>query len=156
MEMGVLCSNLCIDMITSIQYQIRASIVFYQKTQHREILEWLHSKLLYGYIRDRNDGMSEYTVVGIRQVMEILEELSPYLRLKKKHTEVARRICHLIPQYKRTNPETLLEAATLVDMFAQLNYSKKRQNTRAVLEEVLIRKGLFPVTTDSKNLCNRG
>ena len=46
-------------------YQVRVSIVFYQKQVHQEILSWLKTKLNYGYIRQRNDGMAEYTIVGL-------------------------------------------------------------------------------------------
>lgn len=126
------------------KYQIRASIVFYQKTKHREILEWLHSKLAYGYIRNRNDGMSEYTIVGIRQVMDVLERIASYIRLKKKHVELARKISALIPQYKRTDPKILLKAAAFVDQFVELNYSKKRQNTKVTLEKSLKDEGYIP------------
>ena len=53
-------------------YQVRTSIVFYQKSSHKEILSWLKKQLKYGYIRDRNDGMTEYTIVGFKEVQEIL------------------------------------------------------------------------------------
>ncbi|MCX6791682.1 MAG: hypothetical protein NT149_01440, partial [Candidatus Gottesmanbacteria bacterium] len=37
-------------------YQVRASVVFYQKTSQKKILRWLIHKLRCGYLRDRNDG----------------------------------------------------------------------------------------------------
>jgi intein-encoded DNA endonuclease-like protein len=64
-------------------YQVRVSVVFYQKDSHKEILSWLKRKLGYGYIRHRNDGMVEYTIVGLKEVKEILNVLYPYVRLKK-------------------------------------------------------------------------
>lgn len=126
------------------KYQIRASIVFYQKTTNRWILEWLHSKLSDGYIRDRNDGMTEYTIVGLRPVMKVLEQLSPFLRLKKEHVKLAKKIYALLPYRKRIDPRILLKAAILVDKFAELNYSKKRKNTAKQVREALIQGGYIP------------
>ena len=113
-------------------YQIRASIVFYQKTVNSEILNWLKDKLKYGYIRQRKDGMTEYTIVGKNYVVEIIKLLYPYLRLKKKHADVVLQIGKLWP--KKFNPENLITLAKLVDKFQELNYSKKRKNTSETLK----------------------
>ena len=125
-------------------YQVRASLVFYQKTNNRFILEWLKSKLHRGYIRNRNDGMSEYTIVGIKPVLEILKQLQPFLRLKKKHAQLAKSIGALLPYYKKIDIKTLLKAAKLVDKFKELNYSKKRTNTSIKVSNFLKEKGYIP------------
>jgi hypothetical protein len=114
-------------------YQVRASVVFYQKTKHRAHLEWLKKCFACGYVRDRNDGMSEYTIVGIKPVMKTLSDLKPYLRLKKPHAELAERIFKALP--KRFTPDRLMSIAKLVDEFRDINYSKKRRNTAATLKE---------------------
>ena len=112
-------------------YQVRASIVFYQKTKHRSHLEWLKTKFHDGYIRDRSDEMSEYTIVGIPPVKRVLTLLRPYLRLKQKHALLALKIIRQLP--KRFASKQLLVVAKLVDQFIQLNYSKKRKNTTKTL-----------------------
>ena len=114
-------------------YQIRASIVFYQKTRNKSILFWLKSKLKHGYIRDRNDDMTEYTIVGKDYVVETLKVLRPYLRLKKEHVKIALMINKKWP--KRFNKKNLLVISRLVDKFKELNYSKKRKNTTKTLED---------------------
>ena len=114
-------------------YQVRASIVFYQKKTQKRILKWLKTKLRYGYIRDRTDEMTEYTIVGKNFVVEILHLLYPYLRLKKKHAEIAFEISRRWP--KKFNPKNLLVIGKFVDMFQQLNYSKKRKNTCITLDK---------------------
>lgn len=112
-------------------YQVRVSIVFYQKTTHKEILSWLQKKLHYGYIRDRNDAMSEYTIVGLKEVQETLELLSPFLRLKKV---LARHMLALIRAHpKRMTKEVLIRLSKLVDKTAMFTYSKKRTNTSATI-----------------------
>ena len=114
-------------------YQVRASIVFYQKTIHRDHLEWLKELFGYGYVRDRTDGMSEYTIVGFTAVHDVLTELAPFVRLKRPHVALAMRIFRELP--KRFTPERLIAVGQLVDQYQQLNYSKRRQNTVAALEQ---------------------
>ena len=125
-------------------YQIRASIVFYQKTKYRNFLEWLKKRLDYGYIRNRNDDMSEYTIVGASPVNEILKLLYPYLRLKKQHAEVAMSVLDQMPESGwKMKPKLLLELSREVDKFAYLNYSKRRTNTSEKVEEFLKSRDLL-------------
>ncbi len=123
-------------------YQVRASVVFFQKTVHRDHLEWLKTKLHAGYVRDRNDGMSEYTIVGIKPVRTTLELLQPFIRLKHLHAVLAFKIFEALP--KRFTPERLITVGKLVDQFVQLNYSKRRTNTTQIIEKFFAEK--TPVT----------
>ena len=134
-------------------YQVRTSIVFYQKQKNQKILHWLKEKLDYGYIRDRNDGMSEYTIVGFKEVEEVLMLLHPHLRLKKV---LAKRVIDLIQSHpKKMSPEQLIRISTLVDETATFNYSKKRINTCETIKAFLKDANLFPVETESANLAGR-
>lgn len=132
-------------------YQIRASIVFYQKQQYTAFLSWLKTKLKYGYIRKRNDGMCEYTIVGTSAVKVILTKLLPYLRLKKRQAELALKVLGQMPGTgRKLGPKILLNLAAEVDKFAYLNYSKKRTNTSSVVREFLkLHNFLDSVETDS-------
>jgi intein-encoded DNA endonuclease-like protein len=123
-------------------YQIRASIVFYQKTIYKSHLEWIKSILKVGYLRDRNDGMSEYTIVGIPFVSRILRLLKPYVVLKKPQLVVALKIDEVLKN--RIGLEGLIEASKLVDEFANMNYSKKRTNTSSVFINYLKEHNLYP------------
>jgi hypothetical protein len=133
-------------------YQIRASIVFYQKTQYKDFLFWLKEKLLFGYIRDRKDGMSEYTIVGIKSVEGVLLTLKPYIRLKRKQVDLTLLVLSQMPgQGRHMTPKLLLKLSTEVDKFGELNYSKRRTNTSAKVREFLQSRGLLdPVETDPK------
>ncbi|OGC59986.1 hypothetical protein A3A70_01770 [candidate division WWE3 bacterium RIFCSPLOWO2_01_FULL_42_11] len=132
-------------------YQIRASIVFYQSQQNRPFLEWLKENLQDGYIRDRNDGMSEYTIVGSVPVSQILTTLLPYLRLKQRQAELALSVLSKMPgSGRKMTANLLVELSEEVDKFAFLNYSKRRTNTSLkVLEFLQLRSLLNPVETDS-------
>jgi len=120
-------------------YQIRASIVFYQKQQHQPFLRWIQNQFDgVGYIRNRNDGMSEYTIVGIADVGKILRMLLPYLRLKKRQAEVVLNAISQMPgSGRKMTEEKLLTLAKKVDSFLELNYSKKRVNTSEKLRAFL-------------------
>ncbi len=129
-------------------FQVRTSIVFYQKQSHQEILHWLKGKLKYGYIRQRNDGMAEYTIVGFNEVLEVLTLLYPYLRLKKDLTQC---VVHLIKGHpKKMSPSELIRLSKLVDETAKFNYSKKRTNTCDTIRVFLKDTNLFPVETEAK------
>ena len=128
-------------------YQVRVSLVFYQKQSHQQILAWLKSKLKIGYIRQRNDGMAEYTIVGLNEVEQILILLAPYLRLKKV---LARKVLKLIRVHpKKMDPQKLMRISKLVDETAGFNYSKKRTNTSLTIERFLKDTNLFPVETEA-------
>ena len=127
-------------------YQIRVSIVFYQRENHNEILYWIKKKLKYGYIRQRNDDMTEYTIVGLKVVYEVLKTLYPYLRLKKQLAKLVMRLIGMIP--KKMSPKLLLKLSLIVDQTAKFNYSKKRTNTSKTIVDFLERHNLFPVETD--------
>ena len=132
-------------------YQIRASIVFYQKSQYRDFLFWLKEQLYVGYIRDRNDGMSEYAIVGVNPVSSLLKKLLPYLRLKKKQAELALSVINEMPgSGRQMMAKDLLRLSKEVDKFLLLNYSKKRTNTSIVVEQFLRSRNLLdPVETEA-------
>ena len=128
-------------------YQIRTSIVFYQKSRNQIILQWLKSRLELGYIRQRNDGMVEYTIVGLRKVKNILTILLPYLRLKK---ELAEQVIKLIREHpKKMTPKELVRMSKRVDGTARFNYSKKRTNTSETVRLYLKKANLIPVDTEA-------
>ena len=128
-------------------YQIRTSIVFYQKSKNQRILQWLKSQLKFGYIRSRNDGMTEYTIVGLREVEAVLKTLLPYLRLKKELAEQVVKLIKVIP--KRMTPEELVRLSRLVDDTAKFNYSKKRTNTYEQVRSYLEKSNQIPVETEA-------
>ena len=123
-------------------YQIRTSIVFYQKLKNQEILHWLKSRFKIGYIRHRNDGMVEYTIVGFKEVESILTTLLPYLRLKQKLSEQVLKLIKTHP--KRMTPEELIRMSELADSTAKFNYSKKRTNTSETVRSYLKQSNLYP------------
>jgi hypothetical protein len=120
-----------------LRYQIRVSVVFYQKSTHQEFLLWLKEQLGYGYVRMRNDGMSEYTVVGLREVEYVLTLLYPFLRLKKDLTRDVLNLIKQHPAQRKMTVSKLISLSSLVDRTASFNYSKKRTITSDTVIEFL-------------------
>ena len=127
-------------------YQIRVSIVFYQKEDRKHFLEWLKGHLKHGYVRVRNDQMAEYTIVGYQPVYEVLTKLLPYLRLKQALAQKVIDLCvkGIGSSSQRMTPQELLERAALVDETAKYNYSKKRTTTQATVKQFLQTHHLVP------------
>lgn len=136
-------------------YQIRVSIVFYQKTIHQEILLWLKEQLGYGYIRNRRDGMSEYTIVGLSEVSYVLTLLYPFLRLKKKLAKEVLTLINKHPGSRKMTSEKLIILSRLVDKTARFNYSKKRTITSYSVENFFKNKQNLPVETGVQVALNK-
>ncbi|HQJ16051.1 MAG TPA: LAGLIDADG family homing endonuclease [Candidatus Omnitrophota bacterium] len=126
------------------KYQIRSSVCFYQDSNHKEGLKWIRDKIGFGYIRDRNDGVSDYTVVGPERVEWLLKMVEPYVVFKAEHVKVALKLLNAMKENRKPSPGQFLELAKLVDSFAILNYSKKKKNNAANVKEHLNSKGLIP------------
>ena len=124
-------------------YQIRSSIVFYQKTKYKDFLNWLKEVFKCGYVRERNDDISEYTIVGHDEVKRVLKLLQPYVRLKKAQIKLAIEILKKIKEVDVLTPKLLLKFSKSVDQFAMLNYSKKRTNNSKKVEAHLRSKNLL-------------
>lgn len=132
-------------------YQIRASIVFFQKNNNKKILRWLIHKLRCGYLRDRNDGLSEYTIVGFKDVYKILRALEPYLLIKKKQAKLAIRIINRIESLPLLTSGLMLRLSKEVDKFQTLNNSKKRFNNSETLRKFFHVNTFDPVSTDPRH-----
>lgn len=109
------------------KFQLRISIVFYQKTTKYWILLWLKKKLKYGTIRKKNDGMSEYSILSSDPVNHILLKLKPYIKIKKKLLKL---ILNIIKHKKEIKSiDDFINLCKLVDLTSILTYSKKRKIT---------------------------
>ena len=118
-----------------LKFQIRVTITFFQKSSRHWMVLWLKKKLQFGTIRKRNDGISEYILVGPKDVEIILEHISPYLKIKRRQAVLALQI--IKNKLKSQDPNALLKSCELVDRFELLNDSKKRTVTSAVVRSEL-------------------
>jgi hypothetical protein len=123
-------------------FYIRASISFSQSTSARDGLERIQSMLGGGgYLRDRGTGMSDLVITSRPIVVEILQDVEPYVIFKKTHV---RRALELLPLLRGVkDPEVLLHLAHQVDAFATLNYSKTKRISAADVEQHLRSMGVL-------------
>ena len=109
------------------QFQIRVSIMMYQKTsRHWFLLHWLNI-LKIGTLRKKNDFMSELAIVGVTPVKKLLLQLLPYLMVKKP---TAKLVLEIIEKLESVNNRSdFIEVCKLVDKIAEHTDSKKRKIT---------------------------
>lgn len=118
-----------------LKFQIRVSITFYQRTEKYWFLLQLQKQVGCGTCRKRNDGISEYTIVGKQSVEPLLQQLHPYLRLKTAQATLVLQICRQLA--KKQEIDQFLQLCEQVDKLQSLNYSKNRTITAATVRKVL-------------------
>ena len=123
-------------------FYIRATISFSQSTTARHGLESIQSLLGGGgYMRDRGTGMSDLVITSRPTLLQVLQEVEPYVIFKREHV---RRALSILPQLDRVrDPEVFLHLARQVDAFATLNYSKTKRISAVDVERHLRSKGVL-------------
>ena len=125
-----------------------------QSTSARHGLEYLQSVIGGGYLRDRGTGMSDLVVTSRPLLVTVLEQVRPFVVVKRRHVDVA---LWLLPQIRpRMEPDEFLFLAKQVDDFASLNHSKTKRISAVDVEQHLRGKGfLAPVSTSSSDSTKR-
>lgn len=124
------------------KHTIRLSVVFYQKSDKHWYFLKLKGLVGLGNVRVRKDNMVEYSITGSNLVKKFLENLFPYLILKKNLASLVFRIVDGLKDVQ--NEADFLEVCKLVDKVAEHTYSKKRKNTSLTVKNSLI----LPVETE--------
>jgi len=106
-------------------FQIAPYIVLFQSNQDRNNFEKICSHIGLGILRERKDGILEYSINKVDNLKLFLESIKPFLILKKKQAELMLKI--LARKKKIKNQSDFEKLAQLVDTFRELNYSKKRK-----------------------------
>jgi hypothetical protein len=106
-------------------FQIAPYIVLFQSNQDRNNFERICSLIGLGILRERKDGILEYSINRAENLKLFLESVSPFLILKRKQAELMLKI--LAKKEKVKNHKDFEKLAQLVDNYRELNYSKKRK-----------------------------
>ncbi len=118
-----------------LKYQIQVRVSFFQLKKRGHFLQQIQQELGdQATFRTRNDGMVEVNIVGWRNVYGFLKQSQPYFRIKLKQCNLVMRIIEQLPLTK-DNPDKFLELCELVDQVAQLNDSRNRTITAAVVRQ---------------------
>ena len=119
------------------KFQIRVSVVLYQKTTRLWFLTKMQKQLDLGTLRSRKHGMCELAIVGSTPVETVLKLLLPHLVVKRS---LAKLVIKIIDDSKKgfENKAHFIEVCKLIDEVANFTDSKKRTITASVVEERLL------------------
>lgn len=123
------------------RHQVAPYLIFFQARKERGGLEYIQKLLGVGYLRERKDGIIEYTIGDVSSIRFVLKNILPYLFLKRRQAELMLRILDQKAFVKTARD--FLKLCELIDEFQTLNYSKRRQQTSAVVQQTLRREGLL-------------
>lgn len=106
-------------------FQVASYVVLFQSNQDRDNFEKICSIIGLGILRERKDGILEYSINRINNLKLFLASVKPFLILKKEQAELMLKI--LKDKEKIRNQKDFEKLAQLIDKFRELNYSKKRK-----------------------------
>ena len=122
-----------------LKWRFMCTICFYQDSRHEKPLYWIKKILDIGYVSQRNDGMSELRINGFEQVRDIIKDLQPFIRFKKKQAEAMYEATDLLTK-KKSNKlarKDLLNLVRCIITIQNSNYATKRKKTRKDLLRIL-------------------
>ena len=99
------------------KFRIKTTICFYQDKSHKKEIDWIRKVLNCGYTNLRNDGIYELRIEGFARVFEILTDLKPYIKFKKKQVKL---MLELIPKLRDANEQ--IEIAGYINKMHTFNY----------------------------------
>ena len=120
-----------------------ATICFYQDSRHAKDLSWIRKELGCGYIAKRNDGMTELRINSFVQVFEVLEQLLPYIRFKKKQAKALRKACAMLMAntFRKLSARDIRNIVSVILVIQNENYKSRTKKTK---DEFYISLGLTP------------
>ncbi len=109
-------------------FQVAAYIVLFQSAKSRTQFEKVCSLISLGSLRERKDGILEYTIGRQDDLKQFLAWVKPYVLLKRSQVELMEKILKAKALVKnKYDFEALMK---LINSFEELNYSKKRIQRR--------------------------
>ncbi len=114
------------------KFQIKVSIVLFQKKSRKHFLTQFQGELGVGTLRERKDNIVELSFVGINTVMPLLKQIYPFLKMKRTQAKLMMQIVNQLAYTKNSSSE-FLKVCKLVDIFAEYNESKNRTITTEIV-----------------------
>ena len=109
-------------------FQVAPYIVLFQSSKSRVQFEKICTLISLGSLRERKDGILEYTIGREESLKCFLKWVKPYVILKRAQVELMQEIFHAKSKVKDKNDFAAL--MKLIHSFEELNYSKKRIQRR--------------------------
>lgn len=109
-------------------FQISPSVVFFQSSKERQKIKEIQEIFRIGYLRDRKDGIVEWTIGDQESIKLVIKNTLPFLKLKEKQARLMLDV--LDKKSKVKTKEDFVDLTGKIDQFKNLNYSKKRTNDK--------------------------
>jgi hypothetical protein len=109
-------------------FQIAPCVALYQSAKNRLLFQEVCSMIGYGSMRERKDGIMEYTITKNDNILSFLKEIKSFAVLKRKQIDLMIRILE-----KKKNIKNQYDFQRLLDLigeFGNINYSKKCKQRR--------------------------
>ena len=107
-------------------FQFAPSVILFQSSKDRDKFQKVCNLIDdLGYLRERKDGVLEFTIGKQDNILKFMQMVEPYVLLKEKQVKLMQKILYLKPKVK--SKSDFIKLAKLVDTFRSLNYSKKRK-----------------------------
>ena len=119
----------------TLKFQIRVSVLIIQRKKRIHFLQQFEKEIGIGTVRDRGDGIAEFSMVGINTVSPFLEQIQPFLRMKRKQANLILKIIEQLPLTKNS-PQKFLDLCNLSDQVSNLTDSSNRLTTGARADTV--------------------
>ncbi len=125
------------------KWRFMCTICFYQDSRHRDSLAWIREMLGAGYSSDRKDGITELRINGFLQIKNILGDLLPFIRFKRKQAKALHSVVSLLSDKKFSllSEKEILDLVDLIIVIQDYNYSNSHRKTRDELLKII---GLTP------------
>ena len=105
-------------------FQVAPYIILFQSAKDKAGFAKVCQLLDCGYLRERKDGILEYTIGRKEEILALVKAIKPYLILKRQQAELLEKIMELKASVK--SAKDFAKLMELVNRFGDLNYSKKR------------------------------
>ncbi len=106
-------------------FQIAPTVAFFQSMKEKAKLAEIRNFYKLGHLRERKDGIIEWIIGDEKGIRKVLNKTLPFLNLKKKQAKLMIEILDLKSKIKDRNDFLFL--ADKIELFRELNYSKKRK-----------------------------
>jgi len=119
------------------------TICFYQDSRHEKSLSWIRNILNIGYISKRKDGITELRINGFEQTKNILRDLIPFIKFKKKQAKAMYEAANLLccKKNKELTKDNLKKLIKFILIIQKNNYVTRKKKTKKDLRKIL---GLTP------------
>jgi hypothetical protein len=118
------------------RYRFRVRITLKITQSKKEIIKWFHKSLKHGSVQ-QNRTIFDWITRDQEAVYQILNDLMPYLKVKKTQAEYAQKIISTVVE----NKKDFLRIASLADALSRLNVRSKNRRKNYV---AMIKKSFSP------------